>query len=151
MVPPERTWEKAGLIEDDDYTITFVENGVMMETESGDSFFPYAGYVSGLQSGEAYFANNLGWFGFKGYQDVLVAEGNPGNMCWDYRTQAAVYTSCTGTFSMWESDAPGVNVYSLYGAKYLYLSPDGGLSDTSGSLYGTVRQRAFPVRCMRMP
>ena len=122
----------------------------MMDTENGPSFYPYAGYISGLQSGEASYDTNLGWYGFYGYRDVLVPEGNPGNMCWDYRTQAAVYTSCTGSYSMWETDeAPNVNTYILYGAKYIYLSPDGGYADTSGSLYGTIRQKAFPVRCVK--
>ena len=146
MVAPEIAWELVGLEEDDEYTISFIENGAIIETMNGDSFYPFAGYISALQSGEASFARKLGYFGFKDYATVLPREGNPGNMCHDYRTQASVYTSCTGSISFWSDESFNWN---CYGAKFLYLSPDGNLWESAGSPVGTIRQKAFPVRCVK--
>ena len=155
IVPPERTWEQVGPYEDDLYTFRYTDEGVIVATENGDSFYPYAGFISALQSGEAGFANNLGWFGFKGYRDVLVPEGNPGNMCQDTRTVAGVYTSCTGNYSVWEFiDGLTINSH-MFGGRFFFFSPDGTLGEDYYKLSGTViswiRQKALPVRCMRMP
>ncbi|MBQ1168898.1 MAG: hypothetical protein II143_07320, partial [Bacteroidales bacterium] len=129
--------------------ISFIDDGVIIPTENGDSFYPYQGYIATLQSGEVGYKDKLGWFGFKGYRDVLPPEGNPGTMCHDSRTQASVYTSCTGTYSIWNDDNDPSSQWLCYGGKYIYLSPDGNYSDQSGSLFGSVRQRGFPVRCVK--
>ena len=149
LVPPERTWELSGVNDDDEYTISFVENGAIIATENGDSFYPFAGYISGLQSGEQNYSRKLGYFGFKGYQDKLPKEGNPGNMCWDFRTTAGVYTSCTGHVSAFGDDMEPSQQWNLYGAKFLYMSPDGNLWESTGSALGTIRQKGLPVRCVK--
>ena len=149
MVPPERTWELSGVNDDDEYTISFVENGAIIATENGDSFYPFAGYISGLQSGEQNYSRKLGYFGFKGYKDKLPKEGNPGNMCWDFRTTAGVYTSCTGHVSAFGNDMEPSQQWNLYGAKFLYMSPDGNLWESTGSTLGTIRQKGLPVRCVK--
>ena len=155
MVPPERTWEQVGPRDDDQYPFRYIEEGAIVATENGDSFYPYAGYISALQSGEVDFAYNLGWFGFKGYRDVLVPEGKPGNMCQDTRTVAGVYTSCTGNYSVWEYIQGTGNNSQLFGGRFLFFSPDGSLGEDYYKLSGTVltwiRQKALPVRCMKMP
>ncbi|MBQ1168656.1 MAG: BACON domain-containing protein [Bacteroidales bacterium] len=149
MVAPEKTWQLVGMKPDDQYAISFIDDGVIIPTENGDSFYPYQGYIATLQSGEVGYKDRLGWFGFKGYKDVLPPEGNPGTMCHDSRTQASVYTSCTGTYNMWTDDNEPSSQWLCYGGKYIYLSPDGNYSDQSGSLFGSVRQRGFPVRCVK--
>ena len=154
IVPPEITWQLAGLEDDLEYPITFTEDGAFIQAENGQSFYPFAGYISCLQSGEGVNKSRLGWLGFKGWRDVLPPEDNNitelqysgTHNCGDYRTQASVYTSCTGPSAWYFEDS---NQWNLYGAYFLYLSPDGSIREQSGNIFGSIRQKAFPVRCVK--
>ena len=156
MVAPETVWTQTGMQDDDVYPISFTEDGAFIRTEDGDSFYPFAGYISALQSRESA-ASNLGWDGFKGYKDVLIPEdnnpdpdgggGSGTHNCHDFRTMAAVYTSCTGSTGWYVSESG----WNLYGAKLIGFTPDGDVRDLNGSPIGTVRQRALPVRCVKIP
>ena len=143
MVPPERTWELCGLNSDDDYQITVLDKGIKVQTDNGDSFFPFAGYISGLNTDEQNFAKRLGWFGYNGYQRKFNRE---------VLRIANVYTSATG-INPSEKNASDMNNWHCYGAKYFgvwinYDFNDGWNCEPKAN---QVRQYGRPVRCMKCP
>ena len=150
MVAPERTWEMAGLLKELPYNIRFTDDGAFIPTENGDTFFPFAGFITLLQSDEIAYGDRskLGYEGFKGYKDVLPPEAiGGGHSCHEYRTQASVYTSATGHISVYGTDS---DQWWLFGGKFFFLSPDSSdWEGCTGTCRGTIRQKAFPVRCAK--
>ena len=142
MVPPETTFELAGLDASIcDYLIIPGDKGVIMQMANGDSFFPYAGYISGLNEDEKGDLANCGYYGFNGYVRRHGREV--------YRI-ACVYTSATGT-------NPGVGPedfrWACFGSKYMgvwvnFNMDDGFQFDPKAN---HVRQYGRPVRCMKVP
>ena len=137
MVPPEDTWK--GVAKAD---IQLLDEGVIVPTASGDSFYPFAGYISGLNTTEVGREAVLGWFGYKGMTYSHTHDEDP---C------ACVWTSCTGPFSRWEANP---TQYQYYGAYYFCAAFQRGDPQTIDYLnfdatQTHVRQYGRPVRCVK--
>lgn len=146
MVPPATTWNLVNKRRD----VRIVDQGVYIY----DSFYPFAGY--GAISNEGKGEN--GWYGY--YYDSVTGSGfhdDKGQGRHDRIMQ--VWTNTTGKFSYWipNSSHPYVHAPDMYGAinisTMLWLS---NMDDVNDQMYfeydySHVRQRAIPVRCMRVP
>ena len=133
MVPPEMAWECC-----DPQEFSYVDGGVLIPTASGDSFYPFAGYISALNEDEKSDVSNVGYFGYNGYERRHGREV--------FRI-ANVYTSATGANG--DEDFR----WNCFGAKYMgvwvnYDIEDGWHFDAKAN---HIRQYGRSVRCMRIP
>ena len=139
MVPPETTWEA---VSKEDLIMT--EDGMFIPTASGASFYPFAGYISPLNSDEQ--PERLGWFGFKGFNEKNTHHDSP---------FAGVYTSCTGYMPKSAEGRYGPDLASSYFLAFFmaayYMEWDPNTAEylyfdtklTRGRVYG------YPVRCVK--
>ena len=151
MVPPPMAWET--FIPED---ITVQENGFILPTSDGDSFYPFAGYFSTLSKGEVTNAASLGWFGFPG---SYGPQGLTGNQHWDESIAAVVYTSSTGNYDWYSGTA--YSQWAMYGGTYFGISfrytaypldadaQANHLDHYKQIFWSHARVRAYPVRCMK--
>ncbi|MBP5504516.1 MAG: BACON domain-containing protein, partial [Bacteroidales bacterium] len=138
MVPPETTWN--GISKED---IILTEDGVFMPTASGASFYPFAGYISDINTTEAPWINELGWFGFKGMNYTNTHND---------QVVAGSHTSCTGKQP--SDDYPASLASSWFGARPMCCWINKGDPFTwdemhFDALYNAIRQRGYPVRCVK--
>ncbi len=132
MVPPETAW--TGI---DAESIVILDNGVLIPTASGDSFYPFAGYISDLNSWEN---DTMGYYAYNG---CTITRRD--------RVCARVYSSYTGLDSEWQTldIAPNhfggcslsvhVNDGDPITPEYLVFEP----------MYQSNRQRGHNVRCVK--
>ena len=131
MVPPETAW--TGI---DAESIVLLDNGVLIPTASGDSFYPFSGYISDLCSWEN---DSMGYYAYNGCTITRR----------EHRT-ARVYSSYTGLHSEWDYDhAP-----NHYGGCSLSVHVNDGDPITTEYLvfepmYQSNRQRGHNVRCVK--
>ena len=137
MVPPETIWTGV-----DPETVTLVENGVIVPTyieingmskpNPSGSFYPFAGYISDVNSWE----DNTGYFGYNG----CTITGRESRA-------ARVYSSYTGLQSPWAQE----QAQNHYGGCSLSVHFNDG--DTEylkvEPMYQSNRQNGYNVRCMR--
>ena len=147
MVPPESTWNAVDKRED----ITLTEDGIIISTPSGDSFYPFSGYLSPLNTTEVGQETKLGWFAFKG----STYNGTHGESLF-----AGAYSSCTGYVPLTWNEHRQVWEYgpdlasSYYYAFYMFGAIYGSDAHTFDNLVfdskGT-RPRVYgnPVRCVK--
>ena len=138
MVPPETTWSGV-----DEEELVVLDNGVIMPTATGDTFYPFAGFLSGNNVGPETWedAHLCGWYGhvganFKNTHQEKVA--------------AYVATSYTSLQSPWCSDIhPN---YFGYGYMSMFIDKADPIDKDHlrfDALAPHVRQRGYPVRCVK--
>ena len=132
MVPPETAW--TGI---DEESISLVENGVIIPTASGDSFYPFAGYISDLNSWEN---DTMGYYAYNG---CTITQRE--------RRVARVYSSYTGLDSEWQTLDIAPN---HFGGCSLSVHINDGDPITMENLnfepmYQSNRQRGHNVRCVK--
>lgn len=131
MVPPETAW--TGI---DEESIVILDNGVIIPTASGDSFYPFSGYISDLCSWED---DSMGYYAYNGCT-ITRRE----------KRTARVYSSYTGLHSEWDYEhAP-----NHYGGCSLSVHiNDGDPIDKDNlqfePMYQSNRQRGHNVRCVK--
>ena len=131
MVPPETCWTGV-----DAESITILDNGVIIPTASGDSFYPFSGYISDLCSWEN---DSMGYYAYNG---CTITQRE--------KRTARVYSSYTGLHSEWDYDhAP-----NHYGGCSLSVHiNDGDPIDMDNlqfePMYQSNRQRGHNVRCVK--
>ena len=139
MVPPETCW--TGI---DAESIVLLDNGVLIPTASGDSFYPFAGYISDLNSWEQ---DDQGYFSYNGYVNKYFKNGDARDM-----RVAMVYTSYTSLHAPWDYDhAP-----NYYGGGHMKCWIGNVSSDQIirknlefESMLAGVRQNGLNVRCVK--
>ncbi|MBO4417735.1 MAG: BACON domain-containing protein [Bacteroidales bacterium] len=139
MVPPETCW--TGI---DAESIVLLDNGVLIPTASGDSFYPFAGYISDLNSWEQ---DDQGYFSYNGYVNKYFKNGDARDM-----RVAMVYTSYTSLHAPWDYDhAP-----NYYGGGRMKCWIGNVSSDQIirknlefESMLAGVRQNGLNVRCVK--
>ena len=135
MVASEKVWDAV-----DEESIELLDNGVIIpDGNKEDSFYPYAGYITALNSTER--ADKLGWFAHAGFDPEASGSTH------EERRAAFVYTSQTGLYN-------GEGGWNAYGASFFSVrimkgdDPDELQFD---GITSHIRQRGMPVRCMKMP
>ncbi len=142
MVPPEGTWA----LVNKKYDVEVVDNGLYIF----DSFYPFAGFGSISNEGAPENNRGNGWYGHIGFHDEFGAGR--------YDRVMQVWTNCTGKASYWwpNPDHPYLHAPDMYGAinisSQLWLGHFDDVNDQSyfESDYSHIRQRAIPVRCMKI-
>lgn len=136
MVPPEDTW--AGYTDRD---IQIIDNGVIIPTASGDSFYPFAGFIADMNTDEKPHPERFGYYAYNGYERQASRS---------IFREACVYTSCTGLNSMWQD----IDIHPNYfGGRYMSVyfnysqAPD---ELRFNPKHYHVRQCGRPVRCMKV-
>ncbi len=140
MVPPETTWMAI-----DETAITILDTGVLIPTETGDSFYPFAGTIcggwqdpGGNYGAEFYNKDKSGWYGYHTYDGSLSRFGR------SIFREACVYTSCTGLYAG-----------EYMGATYMTVYINNEISDNERWNFNSgeehVRAYGRPVRCMKIP
>ena len=138
MVPPENTWKGVDAEE-----IQVLEEGVLIPTASGDSFYPFAGFISALNSTEN--ATYLGWYAYQGFNYSHTHSES---------LAATVWTSCTGPYSRWLSPEQFTQ-YVYYGCYYMtaWFGQGAPLTKEELNFDATqyhIRQMGRPVRCVKL-
>ena len=140
MVPPEYAWELLDI-----YEVQIVGTGVMIPTATGDSFYPFAGYISDINTTET--PEKCGWYAFNGFDKYTTTHGES--------RVAGVYTSHTdwhpGVDSGAVTMADPTNHYGATFIAFYQSDPDDmetGRIRYNGPYYH-IRQRGYPIRCIR--
>ena len=138
MVPPETTWTAV-----DAESVQLIDGGVIVPTASGDSFYPFAGYISDLNSWER---NDQGYYSYEGYVNKYI---HPEKGARDVRA-ARLYTSYTGLNAAWSLDiAPNHYGGASISFEIHYGDPISQEYLVFDSLYQSNRQRGNSVRCVK--
>ena len=142
MVPPPMAWE---MITKNDLRVT--DDGVYMPTFDGESFYPFAGFLSPLNTTEMGYEYTLGWFAFKGMRETTWARRSTHTV---ETVVAAVYTSQTGSYDWWV-DTHGQ--WEMFGGSYIeaYIEESDPVTfeNLRFKLGHRVRVYGYPVRCVK--
>ena len=136
MVPPIGVWDAVSR-----GGCKYVTYGLNVpDADGGYSYYPYAGYISDLNSGESANRSKLGWFAYYGF-DYAAQGSTHGD-----RLAVRMHSSQTSNFAGAYMGSTTFYVFTGSG------DPDGDNSSYNNypPYYANVRQAGCPVRCMKI-
>jgi len=138
MVPPETTWNGV-----DEEELVVLDNGVIMPTATGDTFYPFTGYLSGNNVGPDTWEDShlCGWYAHVGANFPNTHQEKVAAFC---------ATSYTSLQTPWCADIHP----NYFGAGYMSMFIEQGADINKenlrfDALAPHVRQRGYTVRCVK--